>query len=178
MTEASNNSTQTVALWARRWGLDIYRYCRKLLASDSEAEDAMQLVFLQAIQDFPRFRGPATERHWLLSIARHRCLDRLKLLRRLPEFPGAPELEELEVPASGPGADDALAASEAARVLARCIEELPAPTRAAVVLRYHDQLSYERIEAEMGVSAGALRVRVLRGLSSLRGCLERQGVPW
>lgn len=176
MKEPSNKTAQTVALWARQWGLDVFRYCRGLLGSDSDAEDAAQMVFLQAIQDFAQFREPGLERPWLLSIARHRCLDRLKLLRRRPSM--ADEDEALEVPIDGRGPDDQVASSEASRSLARCLDELPAPSRVAVLLRYHDQLSYELIEGAMGTTVGALRVRVLRALVQLKECLERKGISW
>ncbi len=176
MNEASNKQPGVVALWAKQWGLDVYRYCRKLLTSDSEAEDAMQVVFLQAVQDFEQFRDPGSELHWLLSIARHRCLDRLKMLRRRP--PSAEEEEGMDVPSDGRGADGALEDSEVAREVAKCLDELPAHTRTAIVLRYHEQLSYESIEALTGTKAGALRVRVLRGLVQLKECLEERGVSW
>lgn len=176
MNEAGNKRGATVAFWARKWGLEVYRYCRKLLASDTEAEDAMQMVFLQAMQDFEQFRGVGSERQWLLSIARNRCLDRMKLLKRRP--PTAEEEEGMEVPSSAQGPDDALGDSEAARAVGRCLDELPEHTRTTIILRYHDQLSYADIEATTGTKAGALRVRVLRGLVQLKECLEGRGVSW
>jgi len=167
---------RTVASWARRWGLDVFRYCRRLLGSDAEAEDAMQTVFLQALEDFEWFRGPETERQWLLAIARHRCFDRLKLSKRRPAQ--GDEVEVLAVAEERRGADEELARSETERALSACLDELPDQTRLAITLRYHEALSYEAIGELTGLKTGALRVRVMRGLARLRDRLERQGISW
>ena len=172
----SNAATQPVALWVSQWALDVYRYCRKFLHDDAEAEDVMQLVFLQAHEDFATFRGQGSPRHWLLSIARHRCLDRLKLNRRTPSAVEADVLER--EPAATVPIDDALAQAQAARELAACLDGLPDHARVAIVLRYHDELSYEEIEKLTGIAVGALRVRVLRALPVLKTCLEGKGVQW
>jgi RNA polymerase sigma-70 factor, ECF subfamily len=172
----SNVAADSVALWVSKWALDVYRYCRKLLRDDAEAEDVMQLVFLQAFQDFERFRGNGAEKPWLLSIARHRCLDRLKLGRRAG---AGVELDALEHHSNGEAPlDEALAKTEAARELTSCLEGLPDHARVAVVLRFNDQLSYEEMEKVTGVTVGALRVRVLRALPLLKQCLEAKGVKW
>lgn len=178
MNGVRNTAAESVAFLAKRWGLDVYRYCRKLLASDAEAEDAMQMVFLQAVEGYGQVREPGAERRWLLSIAKHRCLDRLKVLRRRTGEASEQEEEAMEVAADGPGAEQLMAESQAAKVLSECLDQLPAPTRVAIVLRYHEHLPYEAIEAETGMSAGALRVRVLRGLVQLKECLEGRGVSW
>ena len=175
-TIPGNADDHSVALWASRWSLDVYRYCRKLLRNDAEAEDVMQLVFLQAFTDFDRQKQAGAERYWLLSIARHRCLDRLKMLKSRPE--DETDEQTLEHPSDDAPLDEALAGSEAAAQLARCLGELPDHARVAVVLRYTDQLSYEQIETATGTKAGALRVRVLRALPLLKACLQRAGVEW
>jgi RNA polymerase sigma-70 factor, ECF subfamily len=173
MNDGSNRQAQTVASWARQWGIDVFRYCRKLLASDPEAEDTMQMVFLQALEDFEQFRDSGSERSWLLSIARNRCLDRMRLLRRRQTVA---EIDEVEVPDEGPGPEQSLADVEAVRWLNLCLDQLAEPTRTAIVLRYNDRMPYEQIEAVTGLKAGALRVRVLRGLVQLKECLESRGV--
>lgn len=171
-----NAATETVALWVNQWALDVYRYCRKFLRDDAEAEDVMQLVFLQAYQDFSSVRLESSARHWLLSIARHRCLDRLKLNRRNPSAADPTPLDQ--EPSTTPPVDETLAHSQAARALAACLDQLPDHARVAIVLRYHDELSYEEMEKLSGISAGALRVRVLRALPALKTCLEEKGVEW
>ena len=175
-TPASNEAAQAVAFWVDQWGLDIYRYCRKFLRNDAEAEDVMQLVFLQAFQDFHTFRAEVSARLWLLSIARHRCLDRLKMISRDPAASDVQVL--LREPSTASPADESLAQLQAARELAACLDGLPDHARAAIVLRFHDELSYEEIEKLTGATVGALRVRVLRTLPLLKACLQNKGVQW
>jgi RNA polymerase sigma factor (sigma-70 family) len=56
--------------------------------------------------------------------------------------------------------------------LDRALDELPAGQRAAVHLRVVDGLSYAELARALGCSAVAARIRVSRGLSTLRGALE------
>ncbi len=175
---SSNAAAPTVALWVKQWELDIYRYCRRFLRNDTEAEDVLQLVFLQAYEDFPTFRFEASPQVWLRTIARHRCLDRLKFYRHSPSATREETTMMESRPALAAPLDDAIATSQAARELEGCLDGLPDHTRAAIVLKYHDDLSYEEIEKLTGVSIGALRVRVMRALPTLKLCLEGKGVDW
>ncbi len=175
---SSNAAAPTVALWVKQWKLDIYRYCRRFLRNDAEAEDVTQRVFLQAYEAFPTFRSKSSPHSWLREIARHECLDRLKFIRRSPSATPAETTMLESEPAPAAPLDDALATSQAARALEGCLDDLPDHTRAAIVLKYNDDLSYEEIERLTGVSIGALRVRVMRALPLLKHCLDGKGVDW
>lgn len=48
----------------------VYRYCRMLTRSDEAAEDALQETFLAAVRGLEGFRGDASPRTWLFTIAR------------------------------------------------------------------------------------------------------------
>ena len=156
------SKSEVVASWATQWGIDVFRYCQRALASDAEAEDAMQLVFLQALEEFDDFRGLGSERAWLLSIARSRCLNRMRLLRRKQAAEDR-NLSDVE-------------ARHRVHLLHLCLEQIPEPTRTAILLRYNEQMPYEKIEAMTGMKAGAIRVGVLRGLMQLKECLKIRGV--
>ena len=176
MKPPGNTAASVVALWSNQWGLDVYRYCRKMLGNDADAEDLMQTVFMQAIEDHAMFRSETSPRFWLLKIARNRCLDRLRVVRRRPA-----EVEEEvghEVASDDTSLDEALAGSEAATALGGCLDALPPQVRAVMVLRYHDHLSYEQISKVTKDGEGALRIRVMRALPVLRDCLEKKGISW
>lgn len=56
--------------------------------------------------------------------------------------------------------------------LVRALAQLPQRTRAAVVLRYYDDLSVAQTAAVLGITQGTVKSSVSRGLSQLRGHLE------
>jgi RNA polymerase sigma factor (sigma-70 family) len=152
----------------------IYGYCRRMLGNTMEAEDVSQTVFAQALKGLGRLSAPHFARVWLRGIARHRCLDRLRERRRDFRLITNSDLCSL-VDGRCPGgqADND---PRIARALDECLDCLDARSRQVLVLRYHDELSFEEISKLTSDTPGALRVRLARALPALRRCLESKGV--
>src|SRR5262245_28880558 len=91
---------RAITMLVRRAGPDVYRYCRKILGQDAEAADVYQVTFVQAYQGLDGFAGRGSLLAWLLGIARHRALDRLRVLRREQILPAPPDDIALAAPAS------------------------------------------------------------------------------
>ncbi|HEX8002822.1 MAG TPA: SigE family RNA polymerase sigma factor [Mycobacteriales bacterium] len=73
------------------------------------------------------------------------------------------------------GPDDTAAVAERVRVVA-ALRLLPAKQRAALVLRYYDDLSEADTARAMGCSAGSVKRHVWRGLARLRALLGEEQV--
>ncbi len=86
----------------KAYGNEIYRYCLNTLGSDADAQDTLQTTFVQAFEGLGKYAENSSFRTWLYSIARHRCLDRIKMDRRrdarveITDTP--PELAEMSNP--------------------------------------------------------------------------------
>src|SRR4051794_34468396 len=165
---------EALAILMRAYGTAVYRYCRQMMEEDL-AQEAHQMTFVQAHEGLPRFSRRSALRTWLLGIARHRCLDLLKMSRRR-RLRFSP-IEDLgDRPAPGGGAEDRLAERSLARALASCLQGLAPRARDAVLLRFQQGLSYPEIARQSGEKAPALQVRVSRALPLLRRCLEEKGL--
>lgn len=159
----------------REYGTAVYRYCRRMMADDDLAQEVQQMTFVQAHEGLARFARRSSLRSWLFGIARHRCLDHLKMHRRRHKRFGpieeAPELAE-----PGGSAEDRLSERSVARILESCLRGLAPRVRTAVLLRFQQGLSYPEIARLSNEKAPALQVRVARALPLLRRCLEEKGV--
>lgn len=156
------------------YGDDLYRHCRHVLGDDDLAADVHQTVFVHAYRDLFKFAGRSTLRTWLYGIARHRCLDAIKAKRRRRRrFVITEQLPELADPR--PRVDQRLEACGGATALARALRGLKPKVRIAVLLRYHDGLSYEEMAEVCGERAPTLQARVARALPVLRRALEAPG---
>ena len=169
------SSDDALALLMREYGTAIYRYCRRMMADDDLAQEVQQMTFVQAHEGLARFARRSSLRSWLFGIARHRCLDHLKMHRRRYKRFG-PIDEASDLPEPGGSAEDRLSERSVARVLESCLRGLAPRVRAAVLLRYQQGLSYPEIARLSNEKAPALQVRVARALPLLRRCLEEKGV--
>lgn len=163
-----------LALLVERHGETVYRYCRRMLGNDADGDDVSQIVFLQAFEGIKGLTRVENARAWLLGIARHRCLDRLRSKRRglLPvEQETLQSMLDQEAPREASFTD-----SRARKALDECLDGLEPRSRLVLLLRFHDELSYDEISRLTSDNAGALRVRVTRALPALRDCLESKGV--
>lgn len=140
----------------------LYNYLLRLAGDAEKADDALQATFLNAWQRRESFQGRGA-RPWLFVIARNAAFR----LHR-PE----PELALVDESAAQAGPADEHDASELADRLDDALTRLPAETREAIVLSRVSGLNLDEIAALLGMSNGALRVRLSRGLKRLKEELE------
>jgi RNA polymerase sigma-70 factor (ECF subfamily) len=139
-----------------RYSAGVYRYCLGRLGSPEEAEDALQLTYLNAWRSLKRGFEPQQARPWLFQIAANVCATSLrsKLSGTRLELRDPSALDELAGPRE-PGNEELLGLSQALR-------DLPTRQRRAIVLRDWHGLSYDEIAAEMAVSGAAVETLLFR----------------
>lgn len=156
-------------------GVALHRYCRQMVGDDALAEDIHQQIFVTAYRDLPTFEGRSSLKTWLYGIARHRCLDAIKIRRRRDNrFVSDDETAAATEDTSTPGALQRFATAELAAALGHCLDELAPAVRDAVLLRYREGFQYDEMSDLCGDKAGTLQQRVARALPVLRRCLERR----
>ena len=130
---------------------EVFRLLRRRLGAQ-RAEDAYQEAFLRALHAYPRLEHGEHLRAWILTIAKNVAVDTLRRTR--PEH----ELVEQTANDSRPAYEE----------LAHLTDGLPPKERAAVVLRYGYDLSYDQIAAALGSSEDAARQAASTGVRRLR----------
>jgi RNA polymerase sigma factor (sigma-70 family) len=130
---------------------EVMRLLRRRLGRE-RADDAFQETFLRALQAYGRLAHGEHLRAWVLTIARNVAVDALRRTR--------PTVELVEDGAE----DDRPAYAE----LASLTDGLPPKERAAVVLRYGYDLSYDQIALALGSSSDAARQATSTGVRRLR----------
>ena len=159
----------------RLFGTALYRYARLMTGDDALAEDVWQTTFLQAYRDMGRFGGRSTLKTWLYTIARHRCLDALRVeRRRRKRFVLTDVVPEVVDATSAP--DERMSQQQSAAALEACLHTLSPVAREAVLLRYREGFSYRDMEKLCEESSTTLRARVSRAMPVLRRCLQKKEI--
>ena len=142
----------------------------RLFGSSADAEEVTQEAFLKAWRALPGFRGDAQFSTWLFRIAVNEGKRRLAREARRPTVPMEDVLAE--VPSLGEGPAALAEAGELQAHLERCVAELPASYREAVVLRDIEGLSNEEAAELLGLDVHNFKSRLHRGRMAIRRRLE------
>ena len=130
---------------------EVLRVLRRRLGLD-RADDAFQETFLRALRAYGRLEHGEHLRAWVLTIAQNVALDMLRRERPTEELVEA-------VSADSP---------HAYTELADLTDGLGPKERAAVVLRYGYDLSYDQIASVLGSSPDAARQATSTGVRRIR----------
>jgi RNA polymerase sigma-70 factor (ECF subfamily) len=141
---------------------------RLLTRNEHDAEDVVQESYLRALRAFSSFRGGAS-RPWFLTIVRNTSFTWLRDNRSRADH--AEYHEELHV-SGGPTPEAQSLGQERARVLERCVQELPSDFRETIVLREMEELCYQEIAEITGVPRGTVMSRLSRARARLAECLK------
>lgn len=146
----------------------VYNLCFRLLGEAAEAEDAAQETFLRAYVHRGRYDPERPLATWLMSIAAHHCIDRLR--RRRLAWLSLDDAGLAEHPAlreAGPTPEVAVIQAEREREVLACLRRLAPRDCEVVVLHYWGALSYAEVAHATGSSVAAVKSRLHRARGRL-----------
>jgi RNA polymerase sigma-70 factor (ECF subfamily) len=150
----------------------VYNLCYRMLGEPEAAEDAAQESFLRAYQNLHRYDRSRPFATWLLSIAAHYCIDRLRR-RKLSIFSMDEENDdgstyEIADPASLDPEAESVKREDRDR-LHVLLKDLDETDRAAVILRYWYDCSEVEIAESLKLTVSAVKSRLHRSRRALAG---------
>jgi RNA polymerase sigma-70 factor (ECF subfamily) len=159
----------------------VFTTAARFLADDAQAEDIAQEVFLKAHDHFGMLAASPTAGGWLKTVTTRLCLNHLQRYRHrwrfFSEFRS--EVERVE-PGAAEGLDltapeiffSGIDAAERRESIERALARLPDRQRVPLVLYHFEDLSYEAIAHELGVSLAKVKTDILRGRAALAQALK------
>ncbi len=141
---AAEGDEQAFALLYERYAPRLLSFCRYVLGSRDEAQDAVQQTFLRAHRAITAGNPPQAVRPWLYTVARNRCRSMLAGRRELP-------LDEVRDGVALDGLADVVQRREDLRALVRDLDRLPQDQRAALVMFELGDLSQRDIAGVLEV---------------------------
>ena len=166
---AARDQSALRALYERT-SAKLFGICLRVLGSESEAQDALQEVYMTVWDKASRFdAGRASAMTWLSVLARNKAIDCLRA-RRAP-------VEGLEaadsVPDAGLSALDVLEQAQDATKLEHCLGELEERARTMIRSAFFEGATYPELASRENVPLPTMKSWIRRGLMRLRGCLEQ-----
>jgi RNA polymerase sigma factor (sigma-70 family) len=147
----------------------ILAFCRHMLASADEGEDALQHTFMAAYRHLADGSAEIQLRPWLYAIARNRCLTMLRARRERP-------LGDHEAPATEHLSTEAQRRQDV-RDLLGDVARLPEDQRAALVLAELGAVSHDEIALVLNVPRQKVKALVFQARTSLAASRKARETP-
>ncbi len=139
----------------------VFNLCYRMLGDAVEAEDAAQETFIRAYTRLASYDPSRKFSSWMLAIASHYCIDRLRQRRMglvaWDDLPSGNWLSDMQ-----PKPEEIVLDHETQRQVRELLNELPPEYRAVVALRYWNELSYEEIAETLHTTVPAIKSRLFR----------------
>jgi len=138
----------------------LLRAATAMTGNRTDGEDLLQATLVKAYQSWDRIDDPAALDTYVRRVMVNTHISGWRR-RRVDEYPTD------ELPDS-PSAEDATSDSDLRDVVQRAIDRLPRQMRAAVMLRFYDDMTEPEVAAALGVSVGTVKSTVARAVAKLR----------
>lgn len=156
----------------------VFRFARAIASSEIDAEDALQEAFLGAWRGAAAFRGEASVRNWLLSIARHAVYRQHR--RRVDEPEELESMSDLGI-AAGWGADETpetiALRRESHEALMGAMQALSVSDREILLLRDVEGLPGQQVAMMLGQAVPAMKSRLHRARLRLAAKVREAYAP-
>ena len=175
--QAQQGSDEAFTQLVEMYQKPVYNLCYRMLGEPEAAEDAAQETFLRAYQNLHRYDSSRSFGTWILSIAAHYCIDKLRK-RKFAVFSMDAEDEdgatfELADPAS-PDPEAESANREERSHLQALLKDLDPTDRAAVVMRYWYDYSEVEIAQSLNLTVSAVKSRLHRSRRELAEMWQKE----
>ncbi len=155
----------------RQYGALVWSLARRLCLDHTEAEDAVQDVFIDLWKNAARFdASAASEVTFVAMIARRRLIDQRR--RRQRQVPATSLVEE-GIPADSDSIDQLETADEADKAR-KALDQLKGEQRRVLELSIYQGLSQAEIAQATSMPLGTVKTHARRGLIRLRKLLSDQ----
>lgn len=158
------------AYFARIWG-----YVKRMVRDEHLTDDLTQEILLNVHRALDGYDPARALAPWVFTIATNKLRDHWQS-RGAQEARAALRLDDEDAPLVAPpsrerGPAQTLERRELAERVAEAIARLPESLRVPFWLRWHEELEFEAIGAQLGISDVAVRKRYSRALAELRALL-------
>ena len=129
----------------------LYYHIRRYVSNHEDANDILQNTFLKVWVSIEQFRGDSSLYSWLYRIASNESITYINKTKKRNEI-------GLETQSIGEkGTADSLDSNDLIERLEKAIAILPDKQKQVFILRYYDEMPYEKMSEILETSIGALK---------------------
>jgi RNA polymerase sigma-70 factor, ECF subfamily len=179
---AKSGQAAAFAELCRAYAKKILRAAYRITKNQEDAEDAVQDSFLKAFLHLEHFEGRSSFSTWLTRITINSALMILRRRRNSSEIPVEDSVDSgtvgrcQRIADSAPDPEKHYLAQERERLVQRAIRSLRPNIRGVLEMHHFQDYSVEEIVRVMGISLGAVKLRLFRARKALRRALSPRNI--
>lgn len=154
----------------RSYNRRVFAFAMNRLNDHAEAEEVTIDTLLEVWKNPQRFRGESRFSTWLLGIAHHKVIDRLRS-RRNDHVPDEGNVELIADEAPRP--DQTAEAADQRRMLTDCMDKLPDDQRECLYLVLLEGLSMGEVAQIQSCPENTVKTRLFHARQKMKNCLGR-----
>lgn len=184
---------RTFEEWVKAHTADLLRFSRNRVKDPDDAEELVQVALVSAWETLDRFQGESSPRTWLFAILKHKLLDHYRKSYRDADRLSGRESDPDDLAEQFFNQEGHWNSEQAPhditlfrqddqsekldRALRHCLDALPERWRAAVEMKYLQDMEGARIQEALGLSEANYWQQVHRAKLKLRACIEQRLKP-
>lgn len=162
IAEARSGDKEAFSKLVEKYQRPVFSVCYRMLGTPTAAEDAAQEAFIRAYQALDRYDPKRSFATWLLSIASNYSIDQLRKKKVTILSMDSDKHAWLAPPDPGPSPEKVALEKEKSALVQSILAELNETDRAAVILQYWHDYSYDEIAETLDLSSSAVKSRLFR----------------
>ncbi len=177
VSQAQQGDDEAFTRLVETYQTPVFNLCYRMLGEPELAEDAAQETFLRAYQHLHRYDEKRPFATWLLSIAAHYCIDKLRR-RKFSMFSMDAEDDDgnsFELPdVNAPNPEGESIKGQTQERVHAMLNGLDATDRAAIIMRYWYDYSEKEIAESLRLTVSAVKSRLHRARKELAGVWQEE----
>ncbi len=148
----------------------VYFQIKRMVTEHADADDIAQQVWIKVWSKLDGFKMESEFSTWLFRVAYNETLNFLQQQKKRALQSQSEESMDYENAASG---SDSLKSSQIQIALEQAIQQLPEKQRFVFMLRYYEELNYEKIASITGTTVGGAKANFHQALKKMEEILKR-----
>ncbi|MCI5058836.1 MAG: RNA polymerase sigma factor [Flavobacteriales bacterium] len=146
------------ALYARYYQ-KVYYKCLSFTNDPDEAFDLSEDILMKAFDKVGSFKGTSSFSTWLFSITYNECIE---LTRKTKKYSFSKVDDQFDLADDNEDVEDDVERSRKEAAVLNLLADLPESDREILIMKYMDNAKIGEIQAKLGLSASAVKMRLSR----------------
>lgn len=168
MLRAAKGDKNALSYLYGQFSKQTFGICARMMNNITDAEDALQDIFIQAFKELGQIKNAAGFGGWLRQVTINACIQRLKK-QQILHFADTQDFEIAEEPP-----EDCWYADVDMQTLNKAIKELPSGCRQVFVLYAVEDYTHKEIAQHMNISEGTSKSQYSRARNLLKEQISKQ----